>query len=78
MIKPGMLGLGIEWDEVLRFAALSTIPVSVIVEGVAQVKVKGDEASIRPACEQFLGKPSSAAPIESASRESASEDSTPA
>ncbi|MFQ5594540.1 MAG: flotillin family protein [Anaerolineae bacterium] len=31
--------------------------VKLMVEGVAQVKVKGDEASIRLAAEQFLGKP---------------------
>jgi len=30
--------------------------VPIMVDGVAQVKVKGDEASIRTACEQFLGK----------------------
>lgn len=30
--------------------------VPIIVDGVAQVKVKGDEASIRTAAEQFLGK----------------------
>lgn len=30
--------------------------VPLIVDGVAQVKVKGDEASIRTACEQLLGK----------------------
>lgn len=30
--------------------------VPLIVDGVAQVKIKGDEASIRTACEQFLGK----------------------
>lgn len=30
--------------------------VPIIVDGVAQVKVKGDEESIRTACEQFLGK----------------------
>ncbi|MFQ5342270.1 MAG: flotillin family protein [Anaerolineae bacterium] len=31
--------------------------VKLMVEGVAQVKVQGDEASIRLAAEQFLGKP---------------------
>jgi flotillin len=30
--------------------------VPVVVDGVAQVKIKGDEASIRTAAEQFLGK----------------------
>lgn len=30
--------------------------VPLIVDGVAQVKIKGDEASIRTSCEQFLGK----------------------
>lgn len=32
--------------------------VPIIVNGVAQVKVKGDEQAIRTACEQFLGKSS--------------------
>src|SRR5262245_42124336 len=30
--------------------------VPIVVDGVAQVKIKGDEASIRTAAEQFLGK----------------------
>jgi flotillin len=30
--------------------------VSIVVDGVAQVKIRGDEASIRTAAEQFLGK----------------------
>jgi flotillin len=54
--KVDILSLEVITLDIITPEAYTKPGVPLIVEGVAQVKIKGDETSIRTAAEQFLGK----------------------